>query len=116
MSELQVVSLGYREVWMPEFEVVSLDEARLKTANGRQGKIVKQYSGYIERLVEGQAGHLLMSDDEIVTTIRRRLVTTARLMGKELVIKRSGDELYFWLKAVEEEKPRRRRRAKRDPE
>jgi len=101
---------------MPDFEVVSLDQARLKTANGRQGKIVKQYSGYIERLVEGQAGRLKVAEDEIVTTIRRRLVTTARLMGKELVIKRSGDELYFWSKVAEEEKPRRRQRAKRDPE
>lgn len=101
---------------MPEFEVVPLDEARLKTASGRQGKIVKQYSGYIGHLVDGGAGRLRMSEDEIVTTIRRRLVTTARLMGKELVIKRSGDELYFWLKAAEADKPRRSRRAKRDPE
>ena len=101
---------------MPEFEVVSLDQARLKTASGRQGKIVKQYSGYIEQLVEGRAGRLKVAEDEIVTTIRRRLVTTARLMGKELVIKRSGDELYFWSKVAEAEKPRRRQRANRDPE
>ena len=67
-------------------------------------------------MVEGQAGRLLIADDEIVTIIRRRLVTTARLMGKELVIKRSGDELYFWLKAVEEDKPRLRGRSKRDQE
>jgi ABC-type dipeptide/oligopeptide/nickel transport system permease component len=72
-----MVSLVYREVRMPEFEVVPLDQARLKTANGRQGKIVKQYSGYIEQLVEGQAGRLLMAEGEIVTTVRRRLVTTA---------------------------------------
>jgi hypothetical protein len=100
---------------MPEFEVVPIDEARLKTASGRQGKIVKQYSGYIEQLADGRAGRLLMAEGEIVTTIRRRLITTARLMGQDLVIKRSGDELYFWLKAPEEEKPRRRRRAARDP-
>jgi hypothetical protein len=37
-------------------------------------------------------------------------------MGKELVIKRSGDELYFWLKAVEEDKPRLSGRSKRDQE
>ncbi|MCH8744736.1 MAG: hypothetical protein IIB31_03695 [Chloroflexi bacterium] len=97
---------------MPEFEVVPLDEARLKTANGRQGQIVKQYSRYIEQLADGQAGHLNMGEGEKVTTIRRRLITTARLMGKELVVKRSGDELYFWVKASEEGKKRRRRRAK----
>jgi hypothetical protein len=99
---------------MPEFEVVPLDEARLKTASGRQGQIVKQYSIYIERLEGGGAGRLQASPDEKITTIRRRLVTTARLLGKELIIKRTGDELYFWIKSPEEERPRRRRRARRN--
>jgi hypothetical protein len=99
---------------MPEFEVVPLDEARLKTASGRQGQIVKQYSVYIERLEGGGAGKLQARPDEKITTIRRRLVTTARLLGKELVIKRTGDELYFWIKSPEEERPRRRRRSRRN--
>ena len=99
---------------MPEFEVVPLGEARLKTVNGRQGQIVKQYSHYIDQLEDGQAGHLNTGEDEKVTTIRRRLITTARLMGKELVIKRSGGDLYFWVKASEEGKKRRRRRTKPD--
>jgi hypothetical protein len=100
---------------MPEFEVVPLDEARLKTASGRQGQIVKQYSIYIERLEAGGAGKLQASPNEKITTIRRRLVTTARLLGKELVIKRTGDELYFWIKSsAEEERPRRRRRSRRN--
>jgi hypothetical protein len=98
---------------MPEFEVVPLDEARLKTAGGRQGQIVKQYSVYIERLEAGGAGKLQANPNEKITTIRRRLVTTARLLGKELIIKRTGDEIYFWIKSAEEEKPRRRRRARR---
>ncbi len=97
---------------MPEFDVVPLDEARLKTANGRQGQIVKQYSAYIEQLEEGQAGRLHTAGDEKVTTLRRRLATTARLMGKDLVIKRSGDEIFFWNKPAEEAKPRRRRKTK----
>ncbi len=101
---------------MPEFEVVSLGEARFKTANGRQGQIVKQYSRYIDQLEDGQAGHLNTGEDEKVMTIRRRLITTARLMGKELVIKRSGDDLYFWVKVSEEAKKRRRSRTKTDQE
>ncbi len=99
---------------MPEFEVVPLDEAMLKTASGRQGQIVKQYSIYIERLETGGAGRLQASPNEKITTIRRRLITTARLLGKELVIKRTGDELYFWVKSSSEERPRRRRRARRN--
>src|ERR671918_1950728 len=99
---------------MPDFEIVPLDEARLKTLSGRQGQIVKQYSQYIEQLEGGQAGKLHATSDEKITTIRRRLVTTARLLGKELIIKRTGDELYFWIKSPEEERPRRRRRARRN--
>jgi hypothetical protein len=102
---------------MPDFEIVPLDEARLKTLSGRQGQIVKQYSQYIEQLAGGQAGKLQAASDEKVTTIRRRLATTARLLGKELTIKRTGDELYFWIKTPEEEEaPPRRRRSRRNPE
>lgn len=102
---------------MPDFEVVPLDEARLKTLGGRQGQIFKQYSQYLEQLEDGQAGKLHTASDEKVTTIRRRLVTTARLLGKELIIKRTGDELYFWVKTPEEgEAPQRRRRTRRNTE
>ena len=41
---------------MSEFEVVPLDEARLKTSNGRQGQMVKQYSSYIAQLEDGKRG------------------------------------------------------------
>jgi hypothetical protein len=101
---------------MPDFEVVPLDEARLKTLSGRQGQIVKQYSQYLERLEVGQAGKLQAASNEKVTTIRRRLATTARLLSKELIIKRSGDELYFWIKTPEEEPVQRRRRSRRNPD
>ena len=102
---------------MPDFEVVPLDEARLKTLSGRQGQIVKQYSQYILQLDGSQAGRLQAGSDEKVITIRRRLVTTARLLGKELTIKRTGDELYFWVKTSEEEEaPQRRRRSRRKSE
>jgi hypothetical protein len=110
-------SLGFKEEEMPDFEVVPLDEARLKTLSGRQGQIVKQYSQYIEQLEGGQAGKLHAASNEKLTTIRRRLVTTARLLGKELIIKRTGDELYFWIKTPEEEEaPQRRRRSRRNPD
>lgn len=99
---------------MPDFAVVSLDEAKMKTISGRQGQIVKQYSQYIEQVEGGQAGRLQATEGEKVTTIRRRLLTTAKLLNKEVVVKRSGDELYFWMKSAEEEaattKSRRSRR------
>jgi len=100
---------------MPEFTVVPLDEARMKTISGRQGQIVKQYSQYIEQLESGKAGRLQAAPGEKVTTLRRRLVTTAKMLGKDVTIKRSGEELYFWVKAADEEAPRRGRRPRQMP-
>jgi hypothetical protein len=99
---------------MPDFAVVPLDEARMKTISGRQGQIVKQYSQYIDQLEGDKAGRLQAGPGEKVTTIRRRLVTTARLLGRDVVVKRTGDELYFWVKSAEEDTPRRTRRSRKN--
>ncbi len=95
---------------MPTFEVISLQEAQLKTATGRRARFLQQYADYIQQLPEGQAGKLEATGDEKVSAVRRRLTIAANLLGKELTIKRMGDELYFWVESSQEEKPRQRRR------
>jgi hypothetical protein len=95
---------------MPNFEIVSMQEARLKTASGRQRQFLDQYAGYIQQLPEGQAGKLQATEDEKISTVRRRLTAAATMLGKNLVIRRSGEELYFWDEPSQEETPRRRRR------
>ncbi len=95
---------------MPTFEVISLQEARVKTATGRRGQSLQQYADYIQQLPEGQAGKLEATGDEKVSAVRRRLTIAANLLGKELTIKRMGDELYFWVEPDQEERPRQRRR------
>ncbi len=97
---------------MPTFETLPLQEARLSTATGRQGRIIKQYADYLGQLDEGQAGRLQVGEDEKISTVRRRLTTTAKLMEKDLVVKRMGAELYFWEAAPEDARPRRRRRSR----
>ncbi len=95
---------------MPTFEVVPLQEARLKTATGRAARNAREYTDYIQQLEEGQAGKLQVAEDEKIMTIRRRLTIAANLLGKELTVKRTGDELYFWVEPAQEDKPRQRRR------
>ena len=95
---------------MPTFEVVPLQEARLKTATGRAALNAREYTDYIKQLEEGQAGRLQVAEDEKIMTIRRRLTIAANLLGKELTVKRTGDELYFWVEPPQEDKPRQRRR------
>jgi hypothetical protein len=43
---------------MPEFAIVSVKEAQLRTIPGRQGKFMNEYAEYIKQLPQGQAGKL----------------------------------------------------------
>ena len=93
---------------MPEFTTVSVQEAQLRTIPGRQGKFVNEYADYIQQLAIGQAGKLSIGEGEKHTAIRRRLVTTAKALNIPLIVKRSGNDLYFWREA-QDEQPRRGR-------
>jgi hypothetical protein len=94
---------------MPEFTTVSVQEAQLRTIPGRQGKFINEYADYIQQLPQGQAGKLSIGEEEKYTVIRRRLATTAKAMNVPLIIKRSGNELYFWREERDAEQPRRGR-------
>jgi hypothetical protein len=97
---------------MPEFTTVSLQEAQMRTVPGRQGTFMNEYADYIQQLPQGQAGKLRIGEDEKHTTVRRRLTTAAKAMNINLIIKRSGNDLYFWREDGEAERlrPRRGRR------
>jgi hypothetical protein len=94
---------------MPEFTTVSVQEAQLRTIPGRQGKFINEYADYIQQLPQGQAGKLTIGEGEKHTAIRRRLVSAAKALGVTIIIKRSGNDLYFWPEAGEAEQPRPRR-------
>ncbi len=83
---------------MPRFETVPVNEALVKTASRQQAEILKEYLAYIEQLKRGEAGKLQAAEGETVKAVSRRLGTAAKLSGKDLVIKRTGDEVYFWVK------------------
>jgi hypothetical protein len=95
---------------MPEFTTVSVQEAQLRTIPGRQGKFINEYADYIQEVVLGEAGKLHAAENENPLTIRRRLISAAKALGINIMIKRSGNELYFWREDGGEEQPRRRRR------
>ena len=94
---------------MPEFETVPLQEAKLRTLSGRQGQFMNEYIGYIQQLPKGQAGRLHVLAHENPLTIRRRLVSAANALGIPLVIKRSGEDVYFWSEDRGDEQPRTKR-------
>jgi hypothetical protein len=98
------------EKTMPELTTVSVTEAKLRTIPGRQGSFMNEYAYYIQSLPQGQAGKLRIGEQEKHTTVRRRLLVTAKALGIPLMIKRSGDDLYFWREGRAEEQPRNNRR------
>jgi|ERR671918_2229586 hypothetical protein len=98
---------------MPDFAIVSVQEARLRTLSGRQTQFVKEYASYIQQLAPGQAGKLHVSEQEKHTTIRRRLTVTAQALGIALTIRRSENDIYFWIAESAQAQPRPRRGGRR---
>jgi hypothetical protein len=94
---------------MPEFTTVSVKEAQLRTIPGRQGTFINEYADYIQEVTSGQAGKIHAGEDENPLTIRRRLISAAKALGINIIIKRSGNDLYFWQEnGVEEPRTKRR--------
>ncbi len=94
---------------MPEFTTVSMKEARLQTTSGRQAKYLSEYAEYIQKLPLDQAGRLRIGEQEKLATVRRRLTVAAKAMNIPLIIKRSGNDVYFWREDTEEEQLRTKR-------
>ena len=95
---------------MPEFTTVSVKEAQLRTIPGRQGAFMNEYANYIQQLPPGQAGKLTIGEQEKLATVRRRLTVAAKAMNIPLIIKRSGNDVYFWRQNGGEEQPSSKRR------
>ena len=92
---------------MPKFELISESEALTKTATGKRAQLLQEYLGYIEQLKPGTAGKLEPAQGETATAVRRRLNAAAKAANKDLVVRRVGEEIIFWLHG-----PGRRRRAR----
>jgi hypothetical protein len=99
---------------MPDLEIVSMQEAQLRTIPERQRSYINEYAGYIQQLPTEQAGKLHVLEQENPLTIRRRLAVAAQALGTPLIIKRSGENIYFWRedRGEAESRPRRGRRAR----
>jgi hypothetical protein len=97
------------EKTMPEFTTVSLKEAKVQTTSGRQGQYLHEYIAYLTNLPKGQAGRLRTGAEETPATIRRRLGVAAKTLGIPLIIKRSGNDVYFWRENGGGEQPRTKR-------
>ena len=98
---------------MPKLDIVPMEEARGKTATESasvrmRAQILQEYLGYIDQLKGGQAGRLVASAGETTATVRRRLGDAGRAGGKNITIRRAGDEVYFWVERRRSGNGRRR--------
>ena len=85
---------------MPKFELVPRAEAEVSSATGKRAEITREYLGYVEQLRPGKAGKLQAAEGETASAVRRRLGTAAKLSGKNIVIRRVGEDIYFWVKST----------------
>jgi hypothetical protein len=47
---------------MPDFEAVSVQQAKLITAPGHQGRFIKEYAGDLQQLPRARLGNSMLSD------------------------------------------------------
>ena len=98
---------------MATFQLVSMRDAQLElTLTGKRGAILKKYIDYLEQRDPDQAGKLIADAEETTAAIRRRLAAAAELTGRDLIITRQEDVVYFWDKGDGPEPKRRGRRPK----
>ncbi len=90
---------------MPKFHVVPTTEVPQRERAGREEAVRAEYVGYIDQIGRTKAGKLTPSDGETTQALRRRLGAAAKHTGKELIVKRNSQDIYFW------RKPTRRRKA-----
>ena len=83
---------------MVKFERMSQTRAEMDSGTGKRAEIMVEYLGYLNQLKDGEAGMLTVSSsDESATALRRRIGKAAQAAGKEIVIRRKDDAIYFWL-------------------
>lgn len=81
---------------MPKFDITPLVEAESRSALGKRSQITMEYLEILSQLKSGQAGKLESSKGERSAAVRRRLGSAAKLVGRELIIKRRRGKIYFW--------------------
>lgn len=100
---------------MPDFRLITAGEAQAQTATGKRAQLLQEYVGYIQQLREGQAGTLRPAAGESLAAVRRRLGKAATATGRELVIRRTADALYFWDRSGSQPARRRPGRPRKNP-
>ena len=81
---------------MPQFEVLSISEARANSVTGKQAQLLQEYISYVESVPSGQAGKLVAGPGETTNALRRRLGKAAKAVGKRLKITRADKVVFFW--------------------
>ncbi|HIA17299.1 MAG TPA: hypothetical protein EYN72_11065 [Dehalococcoidia bacterium] len=82
---------------MPVFDLIPMQEAVVRCAlTGKRGEIMEEYFGYVSQLKPGKAGKLSLVEGDTSAAVKQRLGTAAKLKGKQLVVKRVDDDIYFW--------------------
>jgi hypothetical protein len=81
---------------MPEFRMLTVEDAQRQMESTVPGSAGGQYRDYLDQLVPGRAGCLMVAPEEKVGIVRTRLSAAARSAGKQIIIRRAGQLIFFW--------------------
>ena len=83
---------------MPRFEIMAAGDVPQPKPTGRRAEILNEYKGYIEQIGRREAGKLTPVEGETTQAVLRRLRAAAKLAGTNLIVRRNGQDIYFWTK------------------
>ena len=83
---------------MPTFEIIPAGDVPKPEPTGKRAEILSEYNRYIEQIGPRQAGKLTPAEGETTQAVRRRLGAAAKGTGVNLIVRRNGQDIYFWTK------------------
>lgn len=82
---------------MPVFRNLPLVEAAEAVGSSERPRQDDEYLKHIQGLPAGEACCIELGDGENLRHVRMRLGAAARKAGRKIIIRRSGEKLYFWV-------------------
>ncbi len=83
---------------MPRFQIIPAGDVPQPKPTGRRAEVLNEYTGYIEQIGRRGAGKLTPVEGETTQAVLRRLGAAAKLAGTSLIVRRNGQDIYFWTK------------------
>jgi hypothetical protein len=97
---------------MPEFSIIRIEEAQQRLRPQSRKPYLEEYIGYLAHLRRGEAGVLTLTAQDTLKplSIKNRLRQAAAELQLPLIVRASGNTVFFWPEQQTTVQQRRQRR------